>query len=519
MKKLLLLLSILLIKSSSHAQGSPGLQYAPGEHRLTAQQENGYYRNPIIPGNYGDPSVVRVGNDFYMAHSRGDGFIIWQSKDLVNWKPLQRVFLPEGYNKVWAVDLQYFNGLFHLYMPINFYPGRRDGDKGFGNFVATAKDPAGKWSDPTRIEISAPEGIQHWGAIDPGFIHTKEGKNYLYVSAGWVIELDATGTKSIGKPQKVYDGWRYPDAWNVQCDCLESPKLFYKDGYYYLVSAQGGTNGPSTAHMTVVARSKTAVGPWENSPYNPLTHTYSEDEPWWHQGHGTITDAPDSSWWTVYHGRQKNFTGLGRSTLLMPVEWKEGWPVIKAGMQSGGLIPKPAFGENIGQGIVLSDDFTSTQLSSYWNYDYTKRNLFKTGDGALRMTATGSDHRTGTQLTIGAVNKSFEVMVEIETPLRGVKAGIALENDGLTYDGSDAMFTEGPDWRMNDAARPSARKGHVHFRLKNFRKDVSLFYSDDGKSWTSFGKGIRLEDGYRIKLFAGGDGVVAFRNFKYTGLE
>ena len=484
-----------------------------------ASKQSGYYINPIIPGNYGDPSIVRKGNDFYMAYSRGDGFIIWHSTNLINWKPINRVFF-EGYSKVWAVDLQYFNGKFHIYLPIQYYPGRIENEKGFGNFVSTATDPAGKWSSPVKIDIPIPKGIGHWGAIDPGFIQSKDGKNYLYLSAGWVIELDATGTKAVGEAKKVYDGWAYPEEWNVQCKCLESPKLFYKDGYYYMVSAQGGTNGPSTAHMNVVARSRSAIGPWENSPYNPITHTYSEEETWWHQGHGTIFDAPDKSWWMVYHGRLKNFTGLGRSTLLMPVEWtKDGWPVVKDGIPSSAFIPKPNFGENTPNAMVIKDEFTSTSLHPFWYYDNAKRSFLKSGNGSLEITASGVNHKDGTQLSIGAIHKSFEVTVEMQMPLTGAQAGIALDNEGLTFDGATATFTEAPDWRMNEAEKYPATKGHVFFKIKNFRKDISFYYSDDGKAWTSFGKGIRIEDSYRIKLFAAGNGKVVFKNFNYTGIE
>lgn len=480
---------------------------------------NRFYLNPIIPGNFGDPSIVRVKNDFYMAHSRGDGFIIWHSTNLVNWTPINRVFL-EGYSKVWAVDLQYLNNRFHLYLPIQNYPGRAANSKGFGNFVVTATDPAGDWGKPLRIEIPVPENIGHWGAIDPGFLHSKDGKNYLYLSAGWVIELDSAGIQAKGKARKVYDGWQYPTDWNVQCKCLESPKLFYKDGYYYMVSAQGGTNGPSTAHMNIVARSKTAIGPWENSPHNPLTHTYSDEEAWWHQGHGTIFDARDGSWWIVYHGRLKNFTGLGRSTLLMPLEWtSDGWPVVKSGIPSSAFIDKPKFGKNYGAGIEIRDDFEAASLHPFWNYDYSKRSLIRTGNGSLLLTASGSNHKDGTQISVGVIHRSFEVSIEIQVPSNGARAGISLENDGLIYDGKMATFTEGPDWRMNEAEKYPTEKGKVFFKIRNNRKDLSFFYSDDGVNWISFGKGLRAEDSYKIRLFASGIGTVIFKNLHYHGIE
>ncbi|MBK8042428.1 MAG: family 43 glycosylhydrolase [Haliscomenobacter sp.] len=489
------------------------------EGQPLADQGNGFFLNPILSGNYGDPSIVRRGNDYFMAFSRGDGMILWHSRDLVNWTPVIRHFLPEGYQRVWAVDLQYFKDQFYLYMPINSYPGRKEGETGFGNFVITAKNPEGPWSEPIKIDIPKPPGIDHWGAIDPGVIRTPGGKFFLYLSAGWALPLDESGTKSTGHAQKVYDGWEYPASWNVECKCLESPKLFFKDGYFFLVSAQGGTNGPSTAHMTIVARSKSPLGPWENSPFNPLTHTYSEDERWWHQGHGTIFEATDGSWWTVFHGRLKNYTGLGRATLLMPVEWTpDGWPVIKDGFQPWNLIPKPP-GENIGHGFPLSDSFLSSELGPLWHFDNAKKMLFKPGNGQLQVTATGNNHRDGTLLTLGAVNNSFEVTVEIELPGEDATAGLALENDGLVFNGRSATFTEGPDWRMNQATFSSRETGHIFFKIRNFRKDISLFYSDDGAAWTSFGKGIRREDSYRIKLFAAGTGQAVFRNFKYTGLE
>ncbi len=108
--------------------------------------------------------------------------------------------------------------------------------------------------------------------------------------------------------------------------CLESPKLNYHNGYYYLTSAQGGTAGPATSHMAVAARSKSVTGPWENSPYNPVVHTYSAHDNWWSKGHGTLIDDVNGNWWIVYHAYAKGYHTLGRSTLIEPIEWTaDGW--------------------------------------------------------------------------------------------------------------------------------------------------------------------------------------------------
>lgn len=485
------------------------------EKQPIADQGNGYYRNPIISGNYGDPSIVRVDKDYYMAFSRGNGFIIWHSKDIVNWEPVIRQTLPKGYDTVWAVDLQYFNGKFHLYMPILNYPNKNDA--GFGNFVAIAEAPEGPWSDPIDIEISTPE-YDGWGSIDPGFVQTPQGEKYLYTSNGNVVRLNDDGTKAVEKPQKVYDGWKYPDDWNVQCFCLESPKFFMKDGLYYLVSAEGGTNGPSTAHMTVVARSNNPTGPWANSPYNPLVHTSSQDDKWWHQGHGTIFEAADGAWWTVYHARKNGFPELGRSTVLLPVEWtSDGWPIIKNSYNAADLIPMPD-GENIGHGLALSDNFSGKKIGLQWNVSHEMNQKIELGDGKLILKATGSNLREASSVTIGAVNESFEVSVELEFNNQNIFAGIALGYDGIKSNGVFSEFSEAPEWRMNGVQIKLENKGKVYMKIKNFQKDLSFFISDDGQKWKSFGKGTRTNESYLIRLFAYGEGSVSFKNFKYQGL-
>ena len=100
----------------------------------------------------------------------------------------------------------------------------------------------------------------------------------------------------------MYDGWRYPDEWITEAYALEGPKLFRRGEWFYLVSAVGGTGGPATGHMVIVARSRSVHGPWENAPGNPIARTRSADEAWWSRGHATILDAPDGSWWMVSHG-------------------------------------------------------------------------------------------------------------------------------------------------------------------------------------------------------------------------
>ena len=180
----------------------------------------------ILNGDYPDPSIVRDGDDYYMTNSAYDyvpGMLIWHSKDLTNWTPIARA-LRHRNGDIWAPDFVHYGGLFYIYFPSNGT-----------NWVITAKSPYGPWSEPIDLKI---------GGIDPGHIATPEGKRYLYVDSGRVVELAPDGLSTTGTLQKVYSGWTYPQDWAVQCFCSESPKLTYHGGYYYLITAQGGDIRP-----------------------------------------------------------------------------------------------------------------------------------------------------------------------------------------------------------------------------------------------------------------------------------
>ena len=266
------------------------------------------YPKVILPGDYPDPSIMRDGKDYYMTHSPfyyAPGFLIWHSQDLMNWEPLCRV-MPQYEGSAMAPDLLKYKDTYYIY-----YPAAGT------NWVMWAKNIRGPWSRPVDLKV---------GGIDPGHVVDKEGNRYLYLDKGEMIRLTEDGLATVGEKKKVYDGWKYPDHWDTECMCLESPKLNEHNGYYYLTSAQGGTAGPATSHMVVSARSKSVTGPWENSPYNPIVHTYSATDSWWSKGHGTLIDDVNGNWWIVYHAYANGYHTLGRSTLIEPIEWTEdGW--------------------------------------------------------------------------------------------------------------------------------------------------------------------------------------------------
>lgn len=277
----------------------------------------------IFPGDYPDPSIMREGDDFYMTHScftYYPGLLIWHSTDLVTWEPVARAVQGQDYS-IFAPELCKVGGKYYIYYPTS--TGR--------NFVVTADRIEGPWSEPVQIDVSG---------IDPGHVIGEDGKRYLYLSDGnaplILVQLTDDGLAVASEPETSFAGWPIPEDWVTEGFWLESPKLFKRGDWFYLVTAEGGTAGPETSHMVLVARSRSAAGPWENSPYNPMIHTYSASEDWWSKGHGTLIDDAQGNWYVVYHAYRNGFHTLGRSTMIESVEWTEdGWPV--AAQKDGAL--------------------------------------------------------------------------------------------------------------------------------------------------------------------------------------
>ena len=195
------------------------------------------FTNPILGGDYADPSVMRDGEDYYMTHSSFDynpGLVVWHSRDLVNWEPISYA-LQTYLGPVWAPDIAKVDGKYCIYFIVS----------GRGNFLVQADSPYGPWSEPVLVFRSG---------IDPCIAVDDDGTKWLFVSNGWRVRLNADGRSAVeGTYQHVYDGWQYPREWVTEGFCLEAPKLKKVGEYWYMLCAEGGTAGPVTSHMCVVA--------------------------------------------------------------------------------------------------------------------------------------------------------------------------------------------------------------------------------------------------------------------------
>ena len=427
------------------------------------------FQNPLFAGDFPDPTILRVGPDFYATHtsySFAPGLLVWHSRDLVNWLPISHVMdMSPMRNEIWSPDLIEHGGRFYIYFPMG------------GVYVTYADHPRGPWSKPIDLKVNN---------IDPAHVASPDGRRFLYTSGGNAIELAADGLSTIGKSKKVYNGWSIPPDWKTEGTWLESPKLTRRGEYYYLICAEGGTAGPPTSHMSVVARSQSPMGPWENSPHNPLIHTYSEGEPWWSIGHGTLVSTPDDRWYFAYHGYRKDFQSLGRNMLLEPIEWTEdGWPRAPLGVRRGDPMPAP-MGVAQRPMIDLSDDFKSPELRATWGpYKETDLSRYKSGGGVLVMRAKGNSFFESSPLTIKARDESYmvQVVAEIDGESTAVLAlayfakstfHVELQEGQLTIFGThEKLATE--DWQGRTA----------WLRLVNRKNRLELLASKDGKDWQS----------------------------------
>jgi alpha-N-arabinofuranosidase len=319
----------------------------------------------VLPGFYPDPSVCRVGEWFYLVTSSFEyfpGVPLFKSKDLVNWQqighcltresqlPLDKVRKSGG---IYAPTIRHHEGIFYMVTTHVDYGG---------NFYVTTNDIEGEWSDPIWVDI---------GGIDPTLFFDLSGKAYIVTNEGTdgtfghivLAEIDIDTGKLLTQTKELWKG--------TGGQYIEAPHIYLKDGYYYLMVAEGGT---SYGHMETIARSKSIWGPYESCPNNPiLTHREACDEPIQATGHGDLVQDGYNDWWILFLGirpSQGGFHHLGRETFLAPVTWDEnGWPVVNEGKNVALLIDSDRALE-LHPLITPShrDNFDKPALNDQWNF-------------------------------------------------------------------------------------------------------------------------------------------------------
>ena len=292
--------------------------------------------NPILSGFYPDPSVLRVADDYYLINSTFayfPGIPVFHSKDLKNWKqignvisrPSQMNFMGHRMTRgLFAPAIDYHDGTYYVTCTLI--------DKG-GNFVVTAKDPAGPWSDPVFIPQVR--------GIDPSLFFDDDKAYILYNSDApdnkplysghrtiRMYEFDPMAKKVVGDEKILVNGGVDISTKPVW---IEAPHILKKDGWYYLYAAEGGT---SVNHSEVVLRSKSVWGPYVPYEHNPILTQRDlpadRKHPITSAGHAQLVEGPDGKTYAIFlavRPYEGNYYNTGRETFITPVEWKDGWPV------------------------------------------------------------------------------------------------------------------------------------------------------------------------------------------------
>ncbi|WP_327535671.1 glycoside hydrolase family 43 protein [Nonomuraea solani] len=296
-------------------------------------------RNPVLPGFHPDPSILRVGDDYYLATSTFEwypGVRVHHSRDLVNWRSLGGLLneprlldlsgVPDS-GGVWAPDLTYANGLFHLVYSVmdNYAHGYKD----VANYLVTAPAIEGPWSDPVRLPGRG---------FDAALFHDDDGTSYLLN----MVFDSRPGRGFAGIELQPLDGGKARLIVENR-SVSEGPHIYRAGGWYYLMLAEGGTG---YEHRVSVLRSRSLEGPYEDDPAGPmLTARHDPGLDLQKAGHGCLVQTQDGDWYLAHLAARPYTTRgrcvLGRESAIQRVEWQDGWPRVAGGVPAV-EVPAPA---------------------------------------------------------------------------------------------------------------------------------------------------------------------------------
>lgn len=411
-------------------------------------QDDGTYRNPVLAGDYSDPDVVRVGDDYYLtasSFSNVPGLPILHSRDLVNWRLIGHALprlSPEGHfatprrgGGVWAPAIVHRDGLFRIYYP----------DPDFGIFVVTARDPAGPWSAPVLVDKTR-------GAIDPAPFWDDDGTAWLAHAfaasrAGFqnvivLKRMNAEGTRTLDEGRRIIEGDRLPPVrtsiglrpWQT----TEGPKLYKRDGWYWLFAPSGSVKGGWQG----VFRARRLEGPWEGRNVLDQGKTAINGP---HQG-AWVRTAAGEDWFLHF----QDTDSYGRRVFLQPMRWRGGWPVIGADPDGDGIgepvlhhaKPRLPAAGRMQPEVADGFDTGTPSLAWQWNANPMEGWIAKGAPGWLRLTSASTPvnlWEAGNLLSRKLPAETFTATVKTRfAPVRdGERMGLSLFGASYAWIGAE----------------------------------------------------------------------------------
>lgn len=502
------------------------------------------YYNPVVSGFYPDPSVVRVGEDFYMVNSSFEffpGVPLSHSKNLVNWEPigycltrksqvpLENAAVSTG---ILAPTIRYHKGIYYM-ITTNLTALIQ---KGVGNFIVTTTDPSEQWSEPIWIK--------HQG-IDPSLFFDDDDRVY-YCGTGFdsngqaivLFEIDVKTGKILSEKKSI--------SYGCCGKCPEAPHIYKKDGMYYLLLAEGGTE---YGHMVTIQRSENIWGPYEACPQNPiLTHRNYNSEPIQCVGHADLFDDQNGNWWMVVLGTRNTnvqLHHLGRETFLVPVEWENGWPIVKTqkvSLQMKACLPGKVEERQLKFETSFCEDKIPTEFNFVRNpedrYQWDAKNNTLTIDG----NDTGLSENLKSPSFIGIRQKDFcgSVTCKICTDLtQDTKAGMSVyymhthhydiyltTKDNIYYiELNKCIYDLEAIVNHIVIKQEDLKSNELWLKIVSDENYYNFYYSLDGENYIKVGKGMTAamsSEATEVTTFTGTyfgmfaqNGKAVFRHFSY----
>ncbi len=480
------------------------------------------FSNPVLPGDFPDPSIVRVGEDYWATATSSEWaplFPILHSRDLVNWELKATVFdqKPAWSSKnYWAPEISFHKGKFYVY-----YVGKKiDGPLSIA--VATAENPTGPWTD------HGPLIGQSEGSIDAVAVTDENDERYLIWKADgnsrgkptviYAQKLLEDGTKLVGEMKEIL---RNDTPW--EGSIIEGPFVQKRGDWFYIFYAGGnGCCGKQCNYGTGVARSRKLLGPFEKYSGNPIL---ASNETWKCPGHGSIVTTADGRDFFLCHAYDaKRMNYVGREGVLNEIKWnKEGWPIINEdkGVRSQGVSPH---GKVQRTDLEFVDDFATTNLNLRWQWPHSLEPHFKIEKGELILTAP-ADARNNLFGSVMAVqtttgNYAATALVDVREMPSGSRAGLFAFGDldnalGVTLgDGKVTLHRRQKNKTETLGAIDSPALSEIYLRMEAKEGHRFQFSVWSGTNWKSVGENLDLEGDYlppwdrgvRIALTVGGVG-------------
>ncbi|KAF1295208.1 beta-xylosidase [Enterococcus sp. JM4C] len=501
--------------------------------------------NPILKGFNPDPSICKKGDTYYIAVSTFEwfpGVRVYKSNNLKDWtfaatvltrtNQLDMYGVPDS-GGVWAPSLTYHDDKFWLiYSNMKEHRAFKD----VHNYLVTCDEIDGDWSDPVFLNSSG---------FDPSLFHNEDGKKYMlnliydyrnynpWYGGIAIQEYSVTEQKLMGEKQIIFTG--------TDLGKTEGPNLFYKDGYYYLVTAEGGTK---YEHAVTLARATSIYGPYEVHPENPILSTWSDPRNHIQKaGHADFIQTDSGEWYMTYlmarpikrKGKsileERGFCPLGRETSLAKIYWENDWPYVQGGRIAQIEVPAPKISTTEGlEPTIWDGNFSVSELPSEFQtlrvpFNETMGTLSQR-PGYLRLIGGESLYSVFQQSLVArrfeSLNFTVVTQVEFEPDNFQQMAGITcfyntknwislyISHDDVLGRVIDIMQCEGQvmDWPLKKNKIP-LDDGPIYMKVVVTPDKLSFYFSQDNQDWIKINKEVdtyKLSDDYIAKPFTGSVG-------------